>query len=391
MINNKKVNLITILSLIFLSLFILFPAGALHSSSQVERTSEYLADVAANHTTSGKYAAMVVEPNDETEKQVNNAYTEFLLLYGLFREGLATYATVRNADKSHSVLLKEIEDGANYSFLNIDNGYGTVPYKDHYKHEWYPLEVMFYSDHKGVPGAVSFVFISQSKANLLLDKQGREHTEENYKSLLHSVITLDMDGKDYKFYIDNIYLENNYFYEALHEVMGDFFLGGTFYPKTFKRQAMFFLRDYAYQNKYYINHATSLYSENDFNYFILNRNFKDDFRINENNVVYFGNANGNVACILLTILSVLFLSGAILLIALGVYEFSVKNTLIVTLSTLLPYAVFWITYLVCKNVLFFSNFATNCEIWFILAFVISYIVIFLFKRKHKTKVMDSNL
>ena len=92
----------------------------MNSSTTVENTSEYLADVAANHTVNGTYAGLMIEPKDGSSKKINNPYYEFHFLYGIFREGLATYVGTVNADRSHTVKLKELDEDINFSFLNFN-------------------------------------------------------------------------------------------------------------------------------------------------------------------------------------------------------------------------------------------------------------------------------
>lgn len=390
---DKRINILTILLLVFSSLLVIFPAGALHPSTAIENTSEYLADVASNHTQNGKYVAMMVEPKDGSEKKINNPYTEFHYLYGIFREGMATYAGTANSDKSHSIKFKDInDDSVNFSFLNVDSGFETQKYyKDTdgnmvYKQEFYPLELMFYSNHPKVPGTHSFLYLSQSRANCLLNKKGLEHTRENYQSLLNTLITLEFDGVEYKYAIDNIYFERNYFYNALNEVMGEFFLGGAgYYPGGIKRQGVFFLRNYAYQNKYYIKYATSLYSEEDFLYKVLNYNFHQDFKVDDSKVVLFsyGSAAG---AILLLGLSIVMILCALVLMLFGSYQFTIANISLVVGALLIPYSVFWTIHLFTKSAILFSTFSINAEMWCILSFIVISFFLFMKKRSYKIKM-----
>ena len=390
---NKRINLIAIISLIFFSLLVIFPFGALHTSTVVENTSEYLADVTQNHTTNGKYTAMMIEPKDGSDKKINNPYFEFHYLYGVFREGLATYVGSVNADKGHNIKFQDIDEDVNFSFLNVDSGFSVKEYyvdkttgEMVYKQEFYPLELMFYSNHPMVAGAYSFLYISQSRANDLLDKKGLDHTKENYQTLLNNpenLITLEFDGVPYKFAIDNIYYERNYFYYALNEVMGEFFLAGQKYPDGIKRQGMFFLRNYAYQNKFYIQYATSLYSQNDFAFKVLDRNFKSGFKIDESKLIYTAGIGGDIGATILLVLAIIVLLIPLLLMYFGEFEFKPINHLLVGSAIVLPYFIFWIIHLISKSVLLFSSFSTIAELWCIVGFVVLYLVLFLIKRPRK--------
>ena len=390
LIKNKINNPITIFCLIFVSLTILFPAGSLSPSSTIERTSQYIAEIAENNTKTGKYVSLMIEPNDNTDKRINDAYYEFHSLYAVFREGLATYVGTANADKNeHSIKIKEFNDGVNFSVLNVDSGFGVKEYyKDRegnmvYKQEFYPLELMFYSNHPAIPGAYSFLYLSKSRATQLLDLKGLEHSRENYHSLLNQLITIEIDETDYFFAIDNIYLEQNYFYDALHETIGEFFLAGQKYPPELKRQAMFFLRNFPYQNKYFIEYATQLYPQSDFDYKILDYNFKNKTKIDNSRLIFFSSSKGQAVSILLTLLSVILLLCSLLLITFGGFSFKIQNHLLIVLSMLIPYLIFWIIHLSSNDPLLFSNYSTTCFIWFVIAFTAYYLVLFLLRYRAK--------
>lgn len=394
-LHNKKTNLLLTAIFIFCSILFMFPVGAISPSTTIENTADYLSEVTEKHTVNGTYTALMIEPNDTTDKKINNPYNEFHYLYGIFRERIATYIGSVNAEKTHSIHITEIEEDINFSFLNVDSGFGVKEYyKDEdgnqvYKTEYYPLELMFYSNHPYIPGSFSFLYLSQSKADILLDKQGLEHTRENYQSLLNSLITLEIDGSEYKFAIDNIYYERNYFYNAIDEVMGEFLLAGAKYPAGLKRQGLFFLRNYSYQNKFYIEYATSLYSEKDFTYNILSRNFKDGFEIDNSSIILFPNTPAAISVILLIVL-ISFLVVAALLIVFGSTKLDIWTHLIVAEGLLIPYLIFWIIYLFTKNVFLFSLFSTTAVTWSILVFAIFYIVVAFIKSSKNKKQKKEN-
>ena len=144
---SKKHGKLFILPFVFLSMILLFLAGVTNSSAKNEQTAEYISEVVLNHTFSKQYLGLAVESKDIEKKQVNDSVSEFRFLYGIFKETNASYISSINADKSHTVYFKNVEDAANYSFLNNDHGFGTVEYKEHYKTEVYPLELMFKGTH----------------------------------------------------------------------------------------------------------------------------------------------------------------------------------------------------------------------------------------------------
>ncbi len=388
LIRNKKWGIIAIASLIFTSLILLFPAGALNSSTQLEKTANYLTDVVSNHTVSKQYLGLLVEPKDDSDKKTNDSVSEFRYLYGNFKETKATYISSINADKTHSVYFKNIDDNTNYSFLNNDHGFGTPEYKGHYKTEVYPLELMFLGRHlvpselQTLPeGALytNFIYISQTNADKLLIRDGLEPNEENYKSLLGKYVHLEIDTVDYFFWIEDIYLETNYFYEAVNEVIGDFFMCGG-YPKNFKKQALFFLRDYSFPNKYYIEYSTTTYSTKYYDYKILEHNLVDDYSIDQNKFIIETKTIRNVASILLIVLSVSLALASLTLVLLAKYALNVVNHIEIGGALFVPYIIFWIISLLFKNTLILSNFTTSWVIGVILGFVILYILILCYKK-----------
>ena len=391
-LNDRKINIITILFLIFFSIAAIFPIGAMHSSSSIENTAEYLADVAKNHSTSGTYAAMMIEPNNTTDKKIKDPYNEFVDLYGIFREKIATYVGTANAEKSHTIKLKEIDEDINFSFLNVDRGFGVEKYYEDdqgnvvYRQAFYPLELMFYSEHKAISDSYSFFYISQTRADSILEKRGLPHASlQDYSVLLNKLTIVEIDGKEYKFAIDNIYYERNYFYDALTEVMGEFFLGGQKYPQEIKRQGLFFLRNFAYQNKFYIDYATTEYSEKDFNFHILKYNLQDNFEINQDKIVFFPSTSSDITAVFLLVIAIAILSCSVFLMFRSVFEFKVINIIFCCIALFAPYLLFWIIYLFSKNVFLFSAFSTASVMWSSLGFIAVCFIAFLFKIARKEK------
>lgn len=397
---NKRWNLISILSIVFISFSTLFLCGLFHSSAGIERTAEYLAYVAEHNTKNNnkeyKYTALMVEPKDGSKQKIADPYNEFVDLYGTFREGPANYIGAANSDKKHNVKIKELKDPTNFSFLNVDRGFGVEELVDEktgaikYRQSFYPLDLMFYSNHPVIKDSFSFLYISQRRADDLLNSRGivsDTHTSDDYKTLLNSLMTVEIDGIEYNFAIDNIYYENNDFTDAVNEVMGEFFLAGARYPETFKRQGIFFLRQYPYQNQYYIQHASTLYSRSEFDFKILERNFIDTFKLDYSKVIFYPSTNLDFFSYLLVVLSCVLLLMSLLFISLGCFTFSVMNMFCVSLAIFSPYFVLWLVQNLSKNLLVISNFSTRIAFWVILIYIGFCLFAFLFKRTKKENLI----
>ena len=378
--HKKKNTFLLSCIVVFVSFLSLFPAGICHSSTTTERSANYLANVATNHTINKKYLGLMVEPKDEAISTIRDPVTEFLDLYGVFRERYATYVSTYNAKKDHTIFIDEIDLGINYSFFNIDRGYGAEKYKDtdHYKTITYPLELMFESSHPYIPGK-SFIYISQSSADYLLDKYGKEHTKENYRSLIYSDLTIRFDGNRHDYYIDNIYLETNYFYEALNETIGNFLVGG--YPKDVsKKQALFFLRNQTYQNIFFLDYVATNYPASHFDYTILEHNLVNNYKIEASKVTISPDTRLNSLPIIILSISILLMVSILTLLFLGNFDFSIKETLLIFSCAAIPYLIFKILFVILNDSIVFSHFSTASYMWCLLAFAIIYVLLGIFKK-----------
>ena len=196
-INSVVVNVFLIMAFL-ISFSCCFISGAVNPSVKVEETAEYIAQIAKGHTKNKKYAPLIVEPNDKTEKKLIDSGRELYSLYGVFRENIASFASMVNADHTHSVKFKDI-DTDDLSFLYVTSGFNTVEYHNHYKHEDYPLEVMFNRIADPAiwqkPSFGSLLYISQSQANKFLDAENLDHTTENYKSLIKKHVLMSIVHK----------------------------------------------------------------------------------------------------------------------------------------------------------------------------------------------------
>ena len=384
---SKKYGKLFILPFVFLSMILLFLAGVTNSSAKNEQTAEYISEVVLNHTVSKQYLGLAVESKDIEKKQVNDSVAEFRLLYGIFKETNASYISSINADKSHTIYFKNIDDDTNYSFLNNDHGFSTPEYKGHYKTEVYPLELMFVGTHlygeerEELPESkiyTNFIYISQTHADKLLEKDGLEPNEENYRNLLGRYVNLEIDGVDYYFWIEDIYLETNYFYDAVTEIMGGFFMCGG-HPRSLAKQAVFFLKKYSFQNKYYLEYSTTSYSTKDYKYTLLTHNIVDGFELDSSKIFINSNAN-DFGSIVLLALAIIILISLLTTIFFTKYRYTVIDHIEIAAVLFAPYIVFWLIHLVTNNILLFSSFYTLWTFGTIVVFVILYSVIMLAKK-----------
>ena len=388
---DKKILLTLLSSFLFVVSFSLcFISGSVNPALKTEETAEYVANIAKNHTKNGMYAALLVEPNDNTEKKLIDTGTELYSLYGVFRENIASFASTVNADHVYDVRFKDIETN-NLSYVYVTSGFNTVSYHGHYKHEYYPLELMFMrdKDHEvwGQSNFNSLLYISQTQADKLLDSKGMEHNEENYKSLLKTRIFLTTNGIEKEWQIEDIYLEQNYFYDAVSECAGEFvfawssdaFLQGP------KKQSMYFLSSYAFRNSFYFDYATTLYPQSDFVYKINEYNLINNFKIDDSRLIFSNDSKDSVGSSLILVLGIVLVLSDFVVIYLFITDLKWWHHFLFGSSAIVPYLIFKIVFLISGNPLLFSTFSTKVNLIMLLCSILVYVVI-LFIKKRKTYV-----
>lgn len=382
----------TLISIIFVVSFsFCFISGSINPSVRVEQSAEYVANVAKTHTKNGQYAALLVEPNKKTDKKLIDTGIELYSLYGIFRENIASFVSTVNADHLYDVRFKDI-DSNNLSYVYVTSGFNSVPYHGHYKHEYYPLELMFNRekdpeswDHKSFS---HLLYISQTQADRFLDNDGLEHTTENYQSLLKKRIFLTTDGVEREWQIEDIYLQQNYFYDAVTECAGEFVFAWS--PEAFlqgpKKQSLYFLSSYAFRNSFYFNYATSLYPQSDFDYKISNFNFIDDYQIDSSRLVFSVDNQSSIGSSFVLAVGILFLILDLALVYFALPEIKWWHHLLFAASAVTPYLFFKLLYLIANNTALFSSFATTSNMIIMLCAVFIYAIIVLL-RKRKTNAI----
>ena len=162
--------------------------------------------------------------------------------------------------------------------------------------------------------------------------------------------------------------------------MGEFLLGYRYYPEGFNKQATFFLNEHEYENKFFIDYATSTYNPSHYTY------KSSDFRVNVNEKISLSFTSIN-----LDILSIFILIGALVLIGFAGffilqnrYFHSFTYCCYFVISALVPYALAHVIFLLFKNTFLFSPFGTTAIMIYIIALVLFLILAaILFGRKRK--------
>jgi len=393
LLNRKKVYYPLVVLFLILAQSLVFVAGSFQNETVVEETSSYVANVAKNETVSGRYASLIVEPKDGVSKSMRDPGSELYDLYGVFTERVATYSSFVNADHKYKIHFDDFDQDKNLSVIYVRAGFNTSNKKSkdgNFLHEYFHLEVMFERKYYGNTEP-HWMYISKSQADKLLDLENKEHTTENYRSLLNTKTKMVMgDNEPVEWEIKNIYLEQNYFYDAVKECAGEFIFGTTGYPDEFKMQAMYFMSDYVFRNKFFIEYATSYYPTTDFDYSIGKYNLKEDAKIDSSKLVYEVNKKESVICALLITLSIILLIFSIIIVALTDYSLKLYNFAIFAFAALLPFIVFKIINLLSGSITLFSFFSNRVNMITLLVAFVSLIIIFYFHYLYAKKGKKQN-
>lgn len=375
---DKSIRLTCIF--LFAASLTFFIAGATHSSTKVYSSAIYYSEAVKNND-GVNFLPLIVEEKDEEHKLIDTA-TEFRSLYGAFGSRITNFAGTVNADKENNIYFSDIET-ENLSFVYAHIGFSNSPEKEGtkyyggYRHEFYPLHLMYKGTANKKREDYSFLYLSQSQADKII---AAKPEYDNYDDLINESINLEFNGEVYSWTIDNIYLEEDYFYNAVTNVMGEFLLGYRYYPEGFNKQATYFLNQHEYENKFFIEYATAAYSPSHYTYKTSN------YRVDVNEKVGLSFAGNDY-----DVLTYFILLGAFVLIGFGCF-FIIKNRyyhslaycLYFVLCILLPYAFFHLLFVFLKNTYIFSPFATIAITVYLIAlvlFLIIFAILFAPKRK----------
>ena len=362
-------------------LFLFFPAGAFNDNTKNEEVANQMAVAATKKTTGGQYLSILVEPNDVQTNPLNSPSSEFYSTYAYFGEQSPAFAGTVNADKTNSIYIKEIET-QNLSFL-YSNINSNKEYKGHFKHEFYPLELMFKGDHV-FADAFSFCYLSETQARNLLISRGLEINEETFKSLIGQKIIILFNNVEYTYSIGNIYLETNYYYSALSEVLGDFIFSYIRYPEGIKKQACYFMNRYYYQNLSFMKRISALYDNKQYSIKINHNNLKEDIDDVYLTSFYFRPKNHLLDILSALLFVFLLLNNVVSSLLVSFINFNKRTwrVLLYPIFGLLPYLIFLIVSHLTKSFLFFSGVSTIIFFAVLLShFIFSIIVFFKYFNK----------
>ena len=248
---------------LLLSLFsnlALFPAGNSTIQSQIESIATRVSDSIDDLTCDGDYAYCLVEGID-AEHKTDYSVAQYRYWYDIFSNAAtesrnAFFGTV-NGNKERrcrSSFAPEEEITFIYTNVNSNREFG-----DHWIHEYYHLELLFKGDYYVPSDCFSFVYLTETQARMLLDRQ--DPSLNDYRSLLGQTITIEMEEQSYSWIICNIVLENNNVSEALSSLFGNWMLAGSRFPDDYGKQYCYVFNKNVYQNYYKLNYLRGAFPE----------------------------------------------------------------------------------------------------------------------------------
>ena len=371
----------------------IFLGGFFSSNTKFEQISEYVTDVATNKTRNKPLCALTVGSTEDSGS-IPNPDSEFHNTYGTFMQQRIAFASAVNPDKEMLINFEGIQSN-NLSLL-YGGAVGSIPYDEHFKHNTLPIELMF-SDERMYDISNYVIYISQEHADRILDsynlprQEDGFHTAIEYNSLLKQPISVSIDGVLSDFIIQNIYYQFNYYYEGLSEVMGDFVIFSYYLPGNLRAEQrnIYFMDEYVYHNKYFMNYIISSYPSRSYslkiNHYNLTEQIDEDFFLS----FYYSKNINNFDWVNTTFVTVAIL---LLLSSLSLEFFidSVKKKpvfwSILHLGVLfVPYFVFSTIYRFTGNIYFLPEAASKTNMFVILIYSFIYVMILVYGSRFFTK------
>jgi len=426
---KKKETLIScLISVVAFSL--VFVAGVLSNETKDEKCADYYSQIAMRHTIGGgdkNLAGLLVEPKvDSSASMAYDTQTEINNIWGAFKGENASFAPVINANKE--VDIRFVGDkGVKYSTNNLSILYSSVgdatetyhtkkvwneeKKKEElipvdYKFQCSPLATMFPSARSG-PQSQIYVYISQKQAENKLKADEIDITEDSLRSLLNTTVDIDFNGEVRTCIIHNIYLDNfkheykfpntdkkyNYYYGTdVGTILGDYIFISTYalqssvFPKDLVKQGMYFMSEYSYRNRFYLEYARDCYSPANYSFKYATSNLKEGFSPDDSILQTAINAGGSsVGCALLTtLLSLIFVANLVFVFLFKLYM-SPLSIVLMGASSILPYLLFRVIFAITKHVSIFSSYSTILNMVFLIIFSIYLFTTVLFSKALRKK------
>ena len=376
-----------------LGLMLVFIGGIFSANTQIEKIADYATEVVNTATEKKNLCAITVQATEDS-KGIADTESEFHNLYGVFRQKKITFATTINPDKEYNISITGISD--NLSLLYV-GPVGTKEYdsgEKRFKHFVFPIQTMF-EDDRYYQMNNYVIYISKTHATKILESKGVEkqedgtYTFDDYETLVASTISMTFDDVEYDFIVQNIYYETDYYYQGLYDVMGDFGIVSYYLPNGLsnKRKNMYFMSDYTYQNKYFMNYINTVYSSKKYLVQVNGHNLIKDIDTDRLLSFYYG---GFVTRTQWLAILIFIIGGGVFLSSFCLYFFGkvrkgnkrkVYDYWIWFVLLFIPYLIFQCLYLLTKEIAVLSESSSKVNGVFILLSIALFFVLDLATKK----------
>lgn len=368
---KKKTLIIRLasISMALISMSLAFLSGVWNNQTLIEKSAAYASYL--SEKTDDNYIPIAVESNVAQNLPIDSK-DEFYKTYGVFGEKRISFVPCVNADKRYKISCESLNiiDHLSFVFFESQN---NVKYNEHYKHEYFPIELMFEGE-KEFTNFYSACYISKENADLLLESRNLEKNPENYLALLGETLEITIEETTYVYMISNIYFNEGYYCNDFGYISDEYLITFSRFPETIKKEYCYFLNEYVFQNYYYLNHIKKSFAQ--CNYYYLNDSKYESF---DSNLAFaFNSVNQNewLSWFILSFACLIFLLQEVFFI---IYHklFSLKFVVLYIAASFVPYVFFCLIYLATANICIFSFMSSLlCSIMVLTQIVISLICVF---------------
>ncbi len=388
---NKLSISILIISVVFLSSS--FVAGMFATKGSIEETSHYITKVVETKVPTKDLLAITIE-RESSSGSLPDSYQQFRQLYGAFRQTRITFTSGYNLTQEEKISIDEI-DISNDKLAAIFLGpvFKSVEYNGHYKHELYPVELMFPLEPYNPSDPVyQKIFISTRQAYALLEARhipkeaGDDYSKEQYETLMDSILPITVNGLLYDCTIKNIYYPDTYYVEGIYHTIGECIFTSYQFPGNLTTQNSYFMSKYDYENRFFMEYINNLYNKTDYRAKCVKQNLSS--MPDENQILNFfydRGRNGQALEIVFIIFSVGLLFVEIFLVYNETRKYFVEFLSLQIAISFVPYLLFLLLYSITGNILLFSEFGLKFNAFLMAVYIASCLIIFAIKRHRYNK------
>lgn len=387
---NKSSISILIVSLVFLSSSIV--TGMFASKTKIEETSHYIASVVETKVPTQDLLAITLQR--ESSGSMPDSYQQFRQLYGSFRQTRITFTSGFNLTGEENISIDEIDPDKNkLASIFLGPVFKSIEYHGHYKHDLYPVELMFplkeYDPHDPV---YQKIFISTKQAHDLLEarhipkEEKDDYSRQQYETLMDTILPITVNGILYDCTIKNIYYPDTYYVEGIYNTIGECIFTSYQFPGNLPMQNAYFMSKYDFENRFFMEYINNLYNKTEYRAKCAKQNLTS--LPDEDHILsfFYGNNKNNVA---LEIIFILFSVGLLFVEIFLIYnetkKYFVEFLTLQIVVAFVPYLLFLLLYTITGNIFLFSEFGLKFNAILMSIYIVSSLIIFVIKRHQYNK------